>query len=239
MKNHTYEVGDKLVITKEKNDHYFVVQLDETLAPTLLYIPEKKWEYVIPLEETKSSVETGFRSKRHHIYVRKAYDFEVESYRNVSTNPHDQKLISGAYPHAYANVETTNDVTFFAKNAIDGKFGNRSHGSYPFTSWGINQQKDATLTIDFGRSIQTDRVNLLFRGDYPHDSYWTEVSICFSDGETIKVATTDTLEFQSFYFPEKMTSSVTLKNLKKAEDTSPFPALTQIEIFGREVITCT
>lgn len=89
IKNHTYEVGDKLVITKEKNDHYFVVQLDETLAPTLLYIPEKKWEYVIPLEETKASVETGFRSKRHHIYVRKAYDFEVESYRNVSTNPHD------------------------------------------------------------------------------------------------------------------------------------------------------
>mgnify|MGYP006896723305 CR=1 FL=1 len=73
----------------------------------------------------------------------------------------------------------------------------------------------------------------MFRGDYPHDSYWTEVSICFSDGETIKVATTDTLEFQSFCFPEKMTSSVTLKNLKKAEDTSPFPALTQIEIFGQ------
>lgn len=115
IKNHTYEVGDKLVITKEKNDHYFVVQLDETLAPTLLYIPEKKWEYVIPLEETKASVETGFRSKRHHIYVRKAYDFEVESYRNVSTNPHDQKLISGAYPHAYANVETRNDVTFLLK----------------------------------------------------------------------------------------------------------------------------
>ena len=69
IKNHTYEVGDKLVITKEKNDHYFVVQLDETLAPTLLYIPEKKWEYVIPLEETKASVETGFRSKRHHIPV--------------------------------------------------------------------------------------------------------------------------------------------------------------------------
>lgn len=63
IKNHTYEVGDKLVITKEKNDHYFVVQLDETLAPTLLYIPEKKWEYVIPLEETKASVETDFVQK--------------------------------------------------------------------------------------------------------------------------------------------------------------------------------
>lgn len=122
---------------------------------------------------------------------------------------------------------------FFAKNAIDGKYGNLSHGSYPFASWGINQQKDAALTIEFGRKVEIDWIRLLFRGDYPHDSYWTEVTLEFSDGTQQILATTNDTIFQEIKFPTKVTEFVTLKNLKKAADDSPFPALTQIEVFGR------
>ncbi|MGC6767521.1 hypothetical protein ACYSNR_05900 [Enterococcus sp. LJL128] len=235
IKDYVYKNGDKIVVTTELEDSFFVVQLDETLAPTLIYLPQTSWEYHIPTTEEAmtASVETGFRSKRHHLMVRKAYDFEVNSYQNLSQNSHDQKEASGAYPHAEANVETRGEAVFFAKNAIDGKYGNLSHGKYPFASWGINQQKDAALTIDFGRKVRIDWIRLLLRGDYPHDSYWTEVTLEFSDGELLTVLTDNSLNFQDVHFPEKETTTVTLKNMKKAADESPFPALTQIEVFGR------
>lgn len=234
IKNYQYESGDKIVVTATGEKRYFMVQLDETLAPALLYLPQKKWEYVIPMAEKarKASVETAFHSQRHHVMVRQAHDFEIENYQNLSFNSHDQKDATGAYPHASANVETREDAVFFAKNAIDGKFSNLSHGSYPFSSWGINQQADAALTIDFGRTVKVDRVRLLYRSDYPHDSYWTEATLVFSDGEERILKTTKSIEFQDFKFPIKETSQVTIKNLKKANDESPFPALTQIEFFG-------
>lgn len=235
IKNYSYEAGDKIIVTVVGDHPYFVAQLDETLAPSILYLPQKTWEYIIPLEESdrKASVETAFRSTRHHIMVRQAHAFEIEAYQNLTFNSHDQKEFSGAYPHAHANVETRDDAVFFAKNAIDGKFGNLSHGSYPFASWGINQQTDAALTIDFGRMVEIDWVRLLFRADYPHDSYWTEVTLAFSDGEERIVKTTNAVEFQEIHFPVKETSRLIFKQLKKAEDASPFPALTQIEVFGR------
>ena len=39
-----------------------MVQLDETLAPSLIYLKEKVWEYQIPLEESarKAFVDTAF-----------------------------------------------------------------------------------------------------------------------------------------------------------------------------------
>ncbi|MEI5990573.1 hypothetical protein A5881_002078 [Enterococcus termitis] len=235
IKDYSYVLGDKVVVTTDEGNGYFVVQLDETLAPTLIYLTQRTWIYQIPLTDSlrKASVESAFHSKRHHIMVRKAFDHEIRNYQNLSLNPHDQKDSTGAYPHAVANVETRDEAVFFAKNAIDGKYGHLSHGSYPFASWGINQQADAALTIDFGRKVEIDWVRLLFRGDYPHDSYWTEVTLEFSDGEELVLSTTKTTTFQEIRFPLKETSHLTIKNLIKAEDTSPFPALTQIEVFGK------
>lgn len=238
VKEYTYQPGDKIVVTTEAETAYYMVQLDETLAPTLIYFPDKVWEYELPMTELarKAAVETSFASKRHHLMVRKAYDFEVRTYQNLSVNPHDQKNATGVYPHALANVETRDEAVFFAKNAIDGKYGNLSHGSYPFASWGINQQADAALTIDFGRTVAIDWVRLLFRADYPHDSFWTEITLEFSDGETVTVPTTNAVDFQEVRFPMKETTILTFKALKKAEDESPFPALTQIEAFGVNIV---
>ncbi|WP_413537114.1 hypothetical protein [Carnobacterium divergens] len=235
IKDYTYLEGDYIHITTDKANCYLVVQLDETLAPTLIYLTKKTWSYLIPIAHSakKASVETAFSSKRHHLVVRKAYDFEINHYQNLSINPHDQKEDTYAYPHATANVETRDDVVFFAKNAIDGKYGNLSHGSYPYNSWGINQQAEATLTIEFGRVVEVDWIRLLFRADYPHDSHWKEVTLCFSNGEEKIVPTTDSPHFQELSFSPIKTTYLTLKELKKAPDASPFPALTQIEIFGK------
>lgn len=238
IKDYQYQEGDRFVIRCDNPEHrFFVVQLEETLAPTLLYIPEEEWVYHIPMKESerKAMVDTAFLSRRHHIVVREAYDFEIFQYRNLSFNAYDQKDFMGAYPHASANVETRNEAVFFAKNAIDGRYGNLSHGSYPFSSWGINQQRDAELKIDFGRIVEVDCIQFLFRGDYPHDSYWTKVTLKFSDGEEIQVPTTDSLGFQVCQFSKKETEYIKFKDLMKNEDASTFPALTQIEVFGKYI----
>ena len=110
--------------------------------------------------------------------VRQAHTFEKDNYQNLSMNTHDQKEYSGAYPHAYANVETRDDAVFFAKNAIDSKFGNLLMARIHLLL-GELTKKEAQLTIDFGRPVETDWIRLLFRADYPHDSYWEEVTLAF------------------------------------------------------------
>ena len=47
---------------------------------------------------------------------------------------------------------------------------------------GINQQADAALTIDFGHEVRIDQCALTLRADFPHDSYWQQVTLAFSDG---------------------------------------------------------
>lgn len=109
---------------------------------------------------------------------------------------------------------------------------NESHGSFPFQSWGINQQADAQLTIDFGREIMTDQLVLVLRGDYPHDSYWEQITVEFSDGQEQLIKPNNSLFRQAFPFPTKKTRSITLKQLIKYQDESPFPALTEVEVYG-------
>lgn len=234
IKEYQYQEGDYFEIKTDLNEQYYMVQLEETLAPSLVYIPNGEWRYdiLITKEQKKAVVETAFSSKRHHIMVRKAYEFEKKNYQNLTFNAYDQKEFKGAYPHAYANVETRNEAVFFAKNAIDGKYANLSHGSYPFASWGINQQKNAMLTIDFGREVTIDCLQVFFRGDYPHDSYWESIAIEFSDGSIIQSTTTNSLEAQVIRFKAITTTTIALKELKKAVDNSSFPALTQVEAFG-------
>lgn len=238
IKDYQYQAGDKIRISTDQEASYLMVQLDETLAPTLLFMKDKEWIFELPLAENlrKSSVETAFSSSRHQLMVRKAHEFEITNYQNLSFNSHDQKEDSGAFPHAIANVETRDESVFFAKNAIDGKYGNLSHGSYPFASWGINQQADAQLTINFGRLVEVDQISLLLRADFPHDSYWTEVEIEFSSGKVLTLKTEKSADFQVFNFTKEKTEFVKLKNMKKAADESPFPALTQIEVFGKNIL---
>lgn len=238
IKEYHYQKGDFLEITCDETPCYIYAQLEETLSPTLLYLPDRTWKFYPLLEdqERKASVDTSFSSSRHCIFVRKAFMHEIKNYQNLSFNSHDQKEFYGVFPHATANVETRNEAVFFAKNAVDGKYANQSHGSYPFTSWGINQQSDAELTIDFGRKVEIDWVRVLFRGDFPHDSYWTSVTIEFSNGNEKIFNTTNSLLFQDFHFDKTITTYIKIKNLIKANDLSPFPALTQIEVYGKNCL---
>lgn len=235
VKEMTWHPGDRVVVHKDGNHKFIWAQLDESLTPTWLYVPGATWPFAIPLaaSDFPSQLDSSFRTHRHYLYVRYAGPWEVNGYRNWAINTHDQVSESGAYPHATANVETRGETVFFAKNAIDGKFANHSHGGYPFDSWGINSQDDAAITIEFGREILIDRLRLLFRADFPHDNYWQQVSVRFSDGEVKTFKTTNSYEFQ---FAQKKTKSIELFNLIKADDHAEWPALQQIEAYGYNLL---
>lgn len=237
FKTRGYQPGEVIEIETE-GEHFLWVQVDEALEPSLIYLQESCWQFPIILDEELRRAYSPklFSGERHYIHAWVPDAQEIKAYRNLARNAHDQKTESGAYPHAHANVETRNDSTFFARNAIDGMIANESHGSFPYQSWGINQQKDAEITVDFGREVVVDKIALVLRGDYPHDSYWQEVTVVFSDGREMIVRPIQQRMRQFFPFEKKTTTSVTLKNLIKHEDESPFPALTELEVYGTEVI---
>lgn len=236
FKTRSYSPGEKIILETSEINRFVWVQVDEALAPSLIYLTKYSWEFPIIMEKELRRAYSPklFEGERHYLKAFLPQEHEIMQYRNLALNAHDQKESSGAYPHAYANVETRNDSTFFARNAIDGMIANEDHGSFPYQSWGINQQSDAQITIDFGRKVKVDKIALVLRGDYPHDSFWTEVTLAFSDGEEIIFYPTDQLDRQFFSFEEKVTTSLTLKKLIKHQDESPFPALTEFEAYGVE-----
>ena len=237
MRNFKYQEGDQIVVQADQPETYLMVKLDETLATSLIYLSGNSWSYPISFlpNVLAARPKERFAGESHYLSARVATAEEITMYQNLALNPHDQKVFTGSYPHAEANVETRNDATFFACNAIDGIYANHSHGSYPFQSWGINQQQDAALTILFGREVELDKVVFTWRADFPHDSYWTQVSLCFSDGTKEVFQTTNTARPQTFEFNQRRVTTVTFEELIQADDDSPFPALTQIECFGRNV----
>ncbi|MBR5968638.1 MAG: carbohydrate-binding protein, partial [Lachnospiraceae bacterium] len=160
---------------------------------------------------------------------------EINCYRNLALNPFDQHEECGVFPHASANVETRGEAVFAARNAIDGCIAALSHGEWPYESWGINRQDDAEFRLDFGRKVNIDRIVLYTRSDFPHDNYWIRATLAFSDGseETVNMEK-KVQEPHVFEIKREGIEWIILKNLIKADDPSPFPALTQFMAFGTE-----
>lgn len=237
IKAMTWQFGDQIEITISQPRQYLWIQLDETLNASLVYIKGHQLTFPIPIaiDDQRSRLDTAFKSKRHLISVRRAASFEIKRYQNLALNPHDQALFNGSYPHASSTVTAETDAVFFAQNAIDGKLANSDHGSYPFQSWGIHQNPQAQLMIDFGREVELDCLKLLFRADFPHDNYWTGLTIVFSNGQTQLLSTTKKSSFQIFKFAPQRTTKIVLKDLKLAAGASKFPALTQLEAYGYNV----
>ncbi len=228
-----YVEGDYIELSCEEAGFY-EIRLEDTLAPTIVYITDKI-KFSLPQEKMSKlgySPRT-FTGLQHLITATFAEPEQVNARRNLTFNPHDQRGTIGMYPHVTANVETRNESLFEARNVIDGIFTNANHYPYPYHSWGINEDPNAELTVEFGVPVNIDSVILTLRADYPHDSYWTKATIEFSDGTFETVDLVKTERRQKFEIQKSEITWLKLKNLIKNEDESPFPALTQIEAWGR------
>lgn len=231
----TYSEGDKIILEQSKEATYLWVQVDECLGRSLVYL-KGNLEFTIPFGERHISYPpNAFAGERHYMFARVATKEEIRQYRNLAENVNDQHGDTGCYPHASANVETRGEAVFAARNAIDGIVENHSHGEWPYASWGINRREDACLLLEFGRVVSIDKIVIYERADFPHDNWWKQATIRFSDEEELVCDLIKTDQGQEILFPEKKISWLKLEKLIKSEEPSPFPALTQIQVFGRDI----
>ena len=91
------------------------------------------------------------------------------------------------------------------------------------------------MKVEFGRKVWIDCVKICLRADFPHDSYWTEGTVTFSDGSSEVLKFVKTGRVQTFKIAPREVEWVTFGTLIKADDESPFPALTQIEVYGKDL----
>ncbi|MDO4291714.1 MAG: carbohydrate-binding protein [Eubacteriales bacterium] len=230
-----YREGDCIVLETSEAPLHLVYQVDDALGAALVYITEKNIRFEVPFGEKRICYSPKvFAGKKHYLYVRQASEAEISGDRNLAVNVMDQHGDPHCYPHASANVETRGESVFAARNAIDGVVENRSHGEWPYASWGINRDPNACLKLDFGREVEIDRIVLYTRADFPHDSWWTQATFTFSDGSSLDFPMEKSEKPHICSFAPRTVRWLTVDQLIKADDPSPFPALTQIEVYGKE-----
>ena len=234
-----YELGDKWRV--ELCDGNFVkLKLDETLGEAIVYVPDGTYEFNIPFEVERAACYApgAFDGDSHRVCVSEPTEAEIYSYREISLNSHDRYKVPKYFPHAEANFVTRESPCFFERNAIDGVIDNSSHGYYPYHSWGGGLREDLEYTLYFGMPVTIDKVVLFIRADFPHDTYWKEGELEFSDKSRVHIDIQGIADGQTYEFPEKTTEYVKLTGLKqqRLEDGSlSFAALTQIQIFGKYI----
>ena len=229
-----YQEGDMIVVELSDKEQFYWVQLDDAKGASLVFV-KKDIYYPVPFGEKRINISPKvFQGTKHLLRVKKAREFEYKSYRNLALNVWDQHGEPMCYPHASANVETRGEAVFAAMNAIDGVTASASHGEWPYESWGINRDPNARLKLEFGRTVEIDRIVFYTRADYPHDSWWTEATVSFSDKSELCFSLEKTGTAQEFTFEKRKVEWLELGNLIKAPDASPFPALIQLEVYGTD-----
>ena len=130
-----YSEGDKIVISKADTE-YLSLQLDETLAESIIFSPLSTIEFPVPYGELKKGYdEKAFSGDTHRLKVYEPDDEVKYGTRKISLNSHDIRGQKKYFPHAYANLVTREAVCFYERNAIDGVTTNDGHGNYPYHSW--------------------------------------------------------------------------------------------------------
>jgi len=230
----TYEPGDRIEILSDVK--HLIVQMDATILPGEVYLPEGKMTWTIPAGEHRLAYcPVAFGGGRHIVTARAMAEAEVSVRRNLACNPSDLRGDTDFFPHCTANVETRGESCFAARNVIDGMYHSDYHGEWPFQSWGIGAREDAWCLLDFGREVQVDEMALTLRADFPHDAYWVGGCVVLSDGSEMAYDLQKTGDRQ--FIPlggEHRVRWMRLERMKKSDDPSAFPALIEWEVFGRD-----
>ncbi len=228
--------GDIFVISSDISEFLFI-KLDETMAEALIYLPVKYFEYPVPTAEMIESCydREAFSGNTHRITVREATSDEIGQERIVSLNPYAVHGEKRFFPNAYANLVTRNAPCFFERNAIDGVCENTGHGNFPYHSWAGGAREDLEYYLDFGKEIETEKIVVYLRADFPHDTYWKSFDIEFSDKSIVHCEFEGTKEGQKIIFPKKKTTSIHLTNFKQISTPLSWAALSQIEVYGNYI----
>lgn len=232
-----YTEGDRIVLEVNTPGQYCMVQFEDSLPATLVYVAKREISYHIPFGSDRIVFSPKcFVGSRHAVRARFATPAEIAARRNLALNPFDQHGDNGFFPHTVANVETRGEAVFAAYNAVDGVCENSSHGEWPYQSWGINRDPKAEWKLMFGRPVTLDELRVVLRADFPHDNYWSAATVTFSDGSSETLTFKKTGAHQCFAIAPRTVEWLVLKDLIRADGPSPFPALTQFEAWGTEQV---
>lgn len=230
-----YKEGDMIQIESSEKPGYIWLQLDEALEKSLVYVTGDI-QYKIPFGKDRINLSPKtFLGGKHLLCAKKAKEFEIKTYRNLAVNVNDHSENNSCFPRAFANVETRGEAVFAARNAIDGVTANESHGEWPYASWGINKDPNAEMWLEFGREVEIDRIVIYLRADFPHDNWWQKILVSFSDEDYLELSLEKTGEAQEFTFDKKVVRWLNISQLIPSEESSPFPALSQIEVYGKDI----
>lgn len=227
-----YNEGDYAEITSDSE--YLRVKIDACVETARVYVPDRKFTYVFPLagDNLKAYAPGSFSGGLHLISAEADNSCE---YRAISLNPLDQRREAGVYPHATANVETRGESVFAARNVIDGVTISDGHGQWPYHSWGIGTREDAWLKLEFGREVEIDAIDLDLRADFPHDAWWERGHMELSDGTAFDFELKGIAWAQRIMTGKHTVTQLVLSGLKKCDNPSPFPALKQLTVYGRDI----
>lgn len=228
-----YKPGDHILVYGPK---YLWIKLGKDASESLVYNPEGVVVVPLPVRSSLAYPPSLVQLPEHFVAARAATLQELTSTRNLAINPYDMRGVSGSFPHATSNSECRNDPVFAARNAIDGFTQNAGHGNWPFQSWGPEQVKDCWWMVDFGRSVEVERVRITVRADFPHDKVWDSAVIEFSDGSRVPINLKTEAGPQEFSFQKRQTSYIRLNSFVQPEPLG-WCALTEVEVMGRDLAT--
>jgi hypothetical protein len=230
------------------------IRVDDWIPECLVYLANPSpstFSFDIPYgqgePQTRSAFSRdSFSGQWHRVTARELTVQELSGYRNLVMNTCDQELQPPAtegtaaqkpttiYPHASTNSVSRSLPDFRARNAIDGITQNGHHGVWPYQSWGPELRNDLWWKVDFGRPVELDKIRLMVRADFPHDSSWQSAVLEFSDGGPFPIQFTQSAEFQEFTFPKRAVSWVRLNKLVPA-DRARWCSFVEVEAWGRDL----
>ena len=106
-----YEDGDYIQIDSDVK--HLIVQMDATILPGEVYLPEGRMTWRVPTGEHRLAYcPVAFQGARHIVTARAMADSEVAERRNIACNPADLRGDTNFFPHCTANVETRNEACF-------------------------------------------------------------------------------------------------------------------------------
>ncbi len=177
-----FEEGDRIRVDISEGE-FVAVKLDASLPESIVHIPNKSFIFEVPTGELLDGYEKGaFSGNGTVISAREVTDDEIYGYRNIALNSHDNHGEVKFFPHASANFVTRGASCFFERNAIDGNTRNQGHGPYPYNSWSGGARDDLRYRIDFGQTVEVEKLVIFLRADFPHDTYWKAIDFEFPTG---------------------------------------------------------
>ena len=231
----SYQAGDQILFQAD-GDHA-VVQVDQQLMPARVYLPRGRFTFRPPLEGDGLAVYPpgAFTGEGHLLFIRPDGD---NAWRNLACNPADQRGATDPYPPIHTRRQTwKREMKAFCgvQRARRPAYRRGGHGQWPYGSWGIGARTDAELTLDFGRVVEIDALSLYLRADFPHDAYWIEATVTLDDGHEQTFSLEGRDGAQRIALGKHRVRRLRLHRLIKCDDPSAFPALRQIEVFGRDI----